>query len=92
MEVKCSRNRAGSPAEFMRDKILDLIRNLDAIDSGAILANFLPLIERTFRYSYRIASDWISRSHPASQLNGSQSFSRVRFRLAHAHVRRSARE
>ena len=56
-EVKqAARIHGITPAEFVRDKILDLIRNPKTASSIAIPANLVPLIERTFRYSYMVAT------------------------------------
>lgn len=45
-----------TPAEFVRERILDLIRNPVDADSVAIPANLAALIERTFRYTYMLAT------------------------------------
>ena len=55
-EVKAAADEHGLPAaEFVRDRILDLARNPPAAGSVTIPANLLPLIERTFRYTYMLA-------------------------------------
>ena len=41
-----------TPAEFVRERILDLVRSLAAPASAPIPANLTPLIERTFRCTY----------------------------------------
>ena len=45
-----------TPAEFVRDRILNLIRSPKTASSTATPANLGPLIERTFRYSYMVAT------------------------------------
>ena len=44
------------PAEFVRDRILDLIRNPAGPRSDAVPAHLAPLIERTFRDTYMLAT------------------------------------
>ena len=57
-EVKRAALTAGiTPAEFVRDRILDLIRNPVDTGSVAISANLAPLIERTFRYTHMLATN-----------------------------------
>lgn len=56
-EVKQAARTLGiTPAEFVRERILDLIRNPAAVDSLAVSSNLAPLIERTFRYTYMLAT------------------------------------
>ena len=56
-EVKQAAQTAGiTPAEFVRDRILDAIRDPVDPGSGAIPANIAPLIELTFRYTYMLAT------------------------------------
>ena len=56
-EVKHAAETAGiTPAEFVRERVLALIRNPAASDSVTIPPNVLPLIERTFRYTYMLAT------------------------------------
>ena len=56
-EVKqAARNPGLTPPEFVRERILDLVRNPSAADSLAIPSNLAPLIERTFRYTYMLAT------------------------------------
>ena len=56
-EVKGAAQTSGiTPAEFVRDRILDLIRNPDAPRNDAVPAHLAPLIERTFRYTYMLAT------------------------------------
>ena len=45
-----------TPAEFVRERTLDLVRNPSAADSLPIPSNLAPLIERTFRYTYMLAT------------------------------------
>ena len=45
-----------TPAEFVRDRILALVRRPPGADSAAIPADLVPLIERTFRYTYMLAT------------------------------------
>ena len=45
-----------TPAEFVREKILDLVRNREDAASLSLPAHLVPLIERTFRYTYIIAT------------------------------------
>lgn len=52
-EVKAAAERHDVPAaEFVRNKILDLARDR----TGAIPGSLTPLIERTFRYAYVLAT------------------------------------
>ena len=56
-EVKQAAQTSGiTPAEFVRDRILDLIRNPDAVGHDAFPAHLAPLVERTFRYTYILAT------------------------------------
>ena len=56
-EVKQAAEALGvTPAEFVRDRVLDLNRNPADAESVAIPANLAPLIERTFRYTYMLAT------------------------------------
>ena len=56
-EVKQAAETLGiTPAEFVRDKVLDVIRNPTDADSVAIPADLAPLIERMFRYTYMLAT------------------------------------
>ena len=56
-EVKQAAETLGvTPAEFVRDRILDLIRNPADAGSVPLPANLSPLIERTFRYTYMLAT------------------------------------
>ena len=56
-EVKQAAQTSGiTPAEFVRDKILDLIRSPTAPGNNAVPAHLAPLIERTFRYTYMLAT------------------------------------
>ena len=41
-----------TPAEFVREKILELVRNPKDPASLSLPAHLAPLIERTFRYTY----------------------------------------
>ena len=45
-----------TPAVFVRERILDVVRNPSAADSLAVPSNLAPLIERTFRYTYMLAT------------------------------------
>ena len=56
-EVKQAAQAHGvTPAEFVRERILDLIRSPDAPSHAAIPSHLVPLIEHTFRYSYMLAT------------------------------------
>ena len=56
-EVKQAAEALGvTPAQFVRHTVLDLIRNTGDAESVAIPANLAPLIERTFRYTYMLAT------------------------------------
>ena len=56
-EVKTAAERPGMPvAEFVRDRILEIARGGAAADSAAIPSELAPLIERTFRYVYMLAT------------------------------------
>ena len=61
------RNRGVTPGEFVRDKILELARNPDSVANAPIRADLVPLIERTFRYTYMLATkmrdDMIESGH-----------------------------
>ena len=45
-----------TPAEFVREKILDIARHRAGDDSDAIPRSLAPLIERTFRYTWMLAT------------------------------------
>ena len=56
-EVKQAALTAGiTPAEFVRDRILDAIRNPEDASATAVPADLVPLVERTFRYTYMLAT------------------------------------
>ena len=56
-EVKHAAQTTGiTPAEFVRDTILDFIRNPDTPAHDAVPAHLAPLVERTFRYTYMLAT------------------------------------
>ena len=56
-EVKeAAQTRGITPAEFVRERILDLIRNPAATGPVAIPTDLVPLIERTFRYTYMLVT------------------------------------
>ena len=56
-EVKLAAETLGvTPAEFVRERILALVRNPTAGDTVSIPADLAPLIERTFRYTYMLAT------------------------------------
>ena len=56
-EVKKAAEDRGVPAaEYVRETILYAARNPAAIGSYAIPADLAPLIERTFRYTYMLAT------------------------------------
>ena len=56
-EVKSAAESHGVPvAEFVRDKVLDVSRSNFPADSAESLASLSPLIERTFRYTYMLAT------------------------------------
>ena len=65
-EVKSAAQSLGiTPAEFVRDRVLELIRHPNTHASAAVPAYLVPLIERTFRYTYMLATkmrDDIDRS------------------------------
>ncbi len=55
-EVKVAAERRGIPvAEFVREKLLEVARG-NAVDSAATVAALAPLIERTFRYTWMLAT------------------------------------
>ena len=43
-------------AKFVRDRILEIVRGRAAADISSIAADLAPLIERTFRYTYMLAT------------------------------------
>ena len=53
---QAAQSRGITPAEFVRERILELVRNPTAVDSVPISADLVPLIERTFRYTYMLAT------------------------------------
>ena len=56
-EVKEAAQTLGvTPAEFVRDRILGLVRNEHTASSVSVPSHLAPLIERTFRYSYMVAT------------------------------------
>ena len=56
-EVKAAAERNGiSVAEFVRFNLLAIARGNAADDSTAIIASLVPLIERTFRYTWILAT------------------------------------
>ena len=56
-EVKRAAQHHGvTPAEFVRDEILDLIRAPAAAGPTPFPTHLAPLIERTFRYTYMLAT------------------------------------
>ena len=56
-EVKKAAEDRGVPAaEYVRETILDTARNPIAVGLLAIPADLVPLIERTFRYTYMLAT------------------------------------
>ena len=56
-EVKKAAEDRGVPAaEYVRETILDTARNHAVVASLAIRADLVPLIERTFRYTYMLAT------------------------------------
>lgn len=62
-EVKAAAERNGIPvAEFVRFKLLTIARGNANDDSAAIIASLAPLIERTFRYT------WILATHKRDEL------------------------
>ena len=62
-EVKAAADRHGIPlAEFVREKLLEIARGNVAADSAATVAALAPLIERTFRYT------WILATHRRDEL------------------------
>ena len=62
-EVKAAADRHGIPlAEFVREKLIEIARGNAAADSAATVAALAPLIERTFRYT------WILATHRRDEL------------------------
>ena len=62
-EVKAAAERHGTPvAEFVRFKLLAIARGNAKDESAAIIASLAPLIERTFRYT------WILATHKRDEL------------------------
>ena len=62
-EVKAAAEHNGIPvAEFVRFKLLAIARGNANDDSAAIIASLAPLIERTFRYT------WILATHKRDEL------------------------
>lgn len=62
-EVKGAAERHGLPlAEFVREKLLKIARGDSTVDSAATIAALAPLIERTFRYT------WILATHRRDEL------------------------
>ena len=56
-EVKSAAESRDLPtAEFIRDRILEIARGRSSADASAIPDNLAPLIERTFRYTWMLAS------------------------------------
>ena len=56
-EVKAAAERLDVPAaEFVRETILNIARSRDGLEADAISAGLVPLIERTFRYTYMLAT------------------------------------
>ena len=56
-EVKAAAESHNVPvAEFVRDKILEIARGHAGAHSAAITASLAPLIERTFRYTWMLAT------------------------------------
>ena len=45
-----------TPAEFEREGILEFVCNPEPATSISVPANLVPLIERTFRYTYMLAT------------------------------------
>ena len=56
-EVKIAAERHDVPvAEFVRKRILDIARRGDSPNAAVIPDDLAPLIERTFRYTYMLAT------------------------------------
>ena len=53
---EAARTDGVTPAEFIREKILALVRNREDAASVSLPAHLVPLIERTFRYTYVMAT------------------------------------
>lgn len=54
---EAAKSHGATPAEFVREKVLALARNRgEGASSVPLPARLVPLIERTFRYSYVIAT------------------------------------
>ena len=67
-EVKIAAQALGvTPAEFVRDTILALVRSPGSAANAADRVDLVPLIERTFRYTYMLATkmrdDMIESGH-----------------------------
>ena len=45
-----------TPAEFVREEILQLVRSPEAAAAASLPADLAPLIERTFRYTHMLAT------------------------------------
>ena len=45
-----------TPAEFVREKILHLVRTPQTATTASLPADLAPLIERTFRYTHMLAT------------------------------------
>ena len=46
-----------APAEFVRDTVLALARDDDVTAEDAVAGSLAPLIERTFRYAWFVATE-----------------------------------
>ena len=56
-EVKTAAESLDMPAaEFVRERILGIARGESGANTAAVLAALTPLIERTFRYTYMLAT------------------------------------
>lgn len=56
-DVKAAAERLDVPAaEFVRETILGIARGRGSLEAGAIPPGLAPLIERTFRYTYMLAT------------------------------------
>ena len=53
---EAARTDGVTPAEFIREKVLALVRNREDAASVSLPAHLVPLIERTFRYTYVMAT------------------------------------
>ena len=53
---EAAQDRGITPAEFVRERILEIVRRPEAPARASIPTDLAPLIERTFRYTYMLAT------------------------------------